>query len=103
MTEFNIDLTEIETDFPESQDVTVPTELIIEETLSEQPVCEAPTSPAVSSELSKLPIELKNEIKSVLSYMDQLLESLPEEKIEEFARSEHFEVYKKLFEELGIS
>ena len=35
--------------------------------------------------------------------MDQLLESLPEEKIEEFARSEHFEVYKKLFEELGIT
>jgi hypothetical protein len=50
-----------------------------------------------------LPVELKDEIKSVLSYMDQLLESLPEEKIEEFARSEHFEVYKKLFEELGIS
>lgn len=50
-----------------------------------------------------LPIELKDEIKSVLSYMDQLLESLPENKIEEFARSEHFNVYKKLFEELGIS
>ena len=50
-----------------------------------------------------LPVELKDEIKSVLSYMDQLLESLPEDKIEEFARSEHFEVYKKLFEELGIS
>jgi hypothetical protein len=53
--------------------------------------------------VSSLPLDLKNEIKSVLSYMDQLLESLPEEKIEEFARSEHFEVYKKLFEELGIS
>ena len=35
--------------------------------------------------------------------MDQLLESLPDEKIQEFARSEHFEVYKKIFEELGIS
>ena len=34
--------------------------------------------------------------------MDQLLESLPDEKIQEFARSEHFEVYKKIFEELGI-
>jgi len=102
LTEFNIDLTEIETDFPESQDVTVPAELTTEETLSEQPVFDKPTPP-VASELSKLPIELKNEIKSVLSYMDQLLESLPEEKIEEFARSEHFEVYKKLFEELGIS
>ncbi len=55
------------------------------------------------SAVGTMPLELKEEIKSVLSYMDQLLESLPEEKIEEFARSEHFEVYKKLFEELGIS
>lgn len=50
-----------------------------------------------------LPIHLKDEIKSVLTYMDQLLESLPEEKIEEFAKSEYFDTYKRLFEELGIS
>ena len=49
-----------------------------------------------------IPVDLKDDVKTVLSYMDQLLESLPEEKIEEFARSEYFEVYKKLFEELGI-
>ena len=52
--------------------------------------------------LDKLPKELKEEIKTVLTYMDQLLESLPEEKIEEFAKSEYFETYKKLFEDLGI-
>jgi hypothetical protein len=34
--------------------------------------------------------------------MDQLLESLPEEKIEEFAKSEYFDTYRKLFKELGI-
>ena len=34
--------------------------------------------------------------------MDDLLESLPEEKVEEFVRSEHYEVYKKIFKELGI-
>lgn len=50
-----------------------------------------------------IPVELKNEIKSVLAYMDQLLEALPEKKIEEFAKSEYFETYKHLFEELGIS
>ena len=50
-----------------------------------------------------IPLELKNEIKSVLAYMDQLLEALPEKKIEEFAKSEYFETYKHLFEELGIS
>jgi len=46
--------------------------------------------------------EMKEEIKKVLSYMDHLLESLPEDKIEEFAKSEHFDTYKKLFKELGL-
>jgi len=46
---------------------------------------------------------MRNEIKSVLTYMDKLLASLPDEKIQEFAESEHFEVYKKLFEELGLT
>ena len=47
--------------------------------------------------------ELKGEIKTVLAYMVHLLENLPESKIEEFAKSEHFHVYKKLFDELGLS
>ncbi len=46
---------------------------------------------------------MQEEIKSVLSYMDRLLESLPEEKISEFAQSEYFGRYKKLFSDLGIS
>lgn len=45
---------------------------------------------------------LKNEIRGVLSYLDKLLESLPESKIDEFAHSEYFDTYKKLFEELGL-
>ena len=49
-----------------------------------------------------LPADLEGEIRSVLTYMDQLLEALPDDKIQEFARSEHFEVYKRLFEELGL-
>jgi hypothetical protein len=47
--------------------------------------------------------KIQDDIKSVLVYMDQLLENLPEDKIEEFAKSEHFDTYKKLFNELGIS
>jgi hypothetical protein len=131
LTEFNIDLTDMEKDFPAEQEITVPESFAVEElavpesgvdefattdTLSEQELAAIQEDisipePAVAADQSKvpqpamatLPVELKDEIKSVLSYMDQLLESLPEEKIEEFARSEHFEVYKKLFEELGIS
>lgn len=57
---------------------------------------ESTNKPAVSPDLTQ-------EIRAVLSYMDQLLESLPEEKIEEFAKSEYFETYKKLFEELGLA
>jgi len=75
------------------------------ETLDEEGLMEAPESPDLSEDSSSaapLPGNLKQEVKAVLSYMDQLLESLPEDKIEEFARSEYFETYKKLFEELGL-
>ncbi|MBO4321238.1 MAG: hypothetical protein J5857_12295 [Treponema sp.] len=61
------------------------------------------TSVSSSGSISSIPEDMKQEIKSVLSYMDQLLESLPEDKIEEFARSEQFATYKKLFNELGLS
>ncbi|QTQ14118.1 hypothetical protein HRQ91_06410 [Treponema parvum] len=50
-----------------------------------------------------MPKDLTKDIKAVLSYMDQLLENLPDEKISEFARSEQFVTYKKLFTELGLA
>ncbi|MFI3256709.1 MAG: hypothetical protein R3Y36_00245 [Spirochaetales bacterium] len=46
---------------------------------------------------------MREEIKEVLVYMDRLLENLPEEKISEFAQSEYFTKYKKLFDDLGLS
>ena len=45
---------------------------------------------------------LKKDVKTVLSYLDQLLDALPEEKIKEFAKSKEFDIYIKLFEELNI-
>lgn len=86
---------ELSDDMSLEPDTFSPVEEISADTVDSEPV----TVTGVDS----IPKDLKEEIKSVLSYMDQLLESLPEEKIEEFARSEHFEVYKKLFGELGIS
>lgn len=56
-----------------------------------------------TEQAANIPQNMRDEIKSVLAYMDQLLENLPEEKIVEFAQSEHFPVYKKLFNELGLS
>ncbi len=71
----------------------------VEETSFTEPILEERET-SVSKDI---PSDMKEEIKSVLSYMDQLLESLPEEKITEFAQSEQFETYKKLFSELGLA
>ena len=49
-----------------------------------------------------VPEETLAELKKLLGYMDRLLESLPEEKIDEFARSEYFELYRKIFEFFGL-
>ena len=46
--------------------------------------------------------QMRKELKEILTYMDNLLESLPEDKIKEFAQSEHFDTYRKLFKELGL-
>jgi pilus assembly protein FimV len=45
---------------------------------------------------------LKTEMKSILSYLDLLLEDLPETKIKEFAQSEYFVRYQRLLKELGL-
>lgn len=85
-------------------------EPVIEESeIQEEPedsVTEPVNGPAVvenNTDNSSISNTMKEEIKSVLSYMDQLLENLPEEKITEFAQSEQFELYKKLFTELGLA
>ncbi|MBR6078683.1 MAG: hypothetical protein IKP60_00815 [Treponema sp.] len=81
----------------------------VDEAVNEEPVADSiesepkPEEPAPSSGVCSIPEEMKQEIKSVLAYMDQLLESLPEDKIAEFAQSEQFSTYKKLFNELGLS
>ena len=67
----------------------------------------APPKPAPAAAPSRaapsdIPSHLKVELKTVLSYMDQLLEALPDDKIEEFARSDYYDTYKKLFKELGL-
>lgn len=112
--EIEIDLDDIDglDEFEEDSHHDAP---VSEAPLPETPEPETPEPEEASSEheydsqaaqsaasISDLPDDLKQEIRSVLSYMDQLLEALPDDKIEEFAHSEHFEVYKRLFEELGL-
>ncbi len=66
-----------------------------EDTVSPVPAPETEKSPEV-------PDKLKHDVKSVLLYLDQLLASLPDEKIEEFASSEYYDTYKRLFDDLGL-
>lgn len=46
--------------------------------------------------------EVRADVRSVLAYLDQLLDALPPDKVREFAQSEHFATYKKLFREFGL-
>lgn len=57
---------------------------------------------ALGEHENQVPDKLKHDVKSVLLYLDQLLASLPEEKIEEFASSEYYDTYKRLFDDLGL-
>ncbi len=102
---------------PVEEDFQEPVEASVEEDSSEEDVAETPevetsddsdsivekSVEPVAGNVGSIPEDMKQEIKSVLAYMDQLLESLPEDKIAEFAQSEQFSTYKKLFTELGLS
>jgi hypothetical protein len=76
--------------------------VVSDEAVAESSPAVEPAAPSQPADLSTIPSNVKQELKTVLSYMDQLLESLPEDKIEEFAASKYFDTYKKLFAELGL-
>jgi hypothetical protein len=44
----------------------------------------------------------KEALRKVLKYLDKLLESLPEDKVREFASSEYYDLYVRLFDKLNI-
>ena len=46
--------------------------------------------------------QVREDVRSVLAYLDQLLDALPPDKVREFAQSEHFATYKKLFKEFDL-
>jgi len=71
-----------------------------EEIPEAEEITESPGAGAAGS--TGIPDNLKDEIRTVLKYMDHLLEALPDEKIQEFAGSDYFVMYKKLFEDLGL-
>ena len=72
----------------------------VQEEVASEPV---PAEQVAEPKAEGITSDLMTEIKAVLTYMDKLLENLPDEKIEEVAHSEQFETYKKLFVELGLA
>jgi pilus assembly protein FimV len=73
-----------------------------EEIPEAEEVAEEAAAATAADESAGIPDNLKEEIRTVLKYMDHLLEALPDEKIQEFASSDYFVMYKKLFEDLGL-
>ncbi|MDD3981057.1 MAG: hypothetical protein RBT72_03935 [Spirochaetia bacterium] len=55
-------------------------------------------APEAQTQIPQMPEALFQDMKKLLGYLDRLLESLPEEKIDQFARSEYFDLYRKVFE-----
>ncbi len=60
------------------------------------------TAGVIEDKLESLSPETKEELKTVLKYLDNLLEELPEDKIKEFAKSEYYDLYVKILDKLGI-
>jgi len=66
----------------------------------EIPAESIPDMPAGSKSMSE---EMWGEIQRLLAYLDRLLESLPEDKVDEFVHSEYFELYRKVFDYFGLT
>ena len=59
-------------------------------------------APQATAGGAKIGASVREDVRSVLAYLDQLLDALPPEKVREFAQSKHFATYKKLFREFGL-
>ncbi len=57
---------------------------------------------AIQDKIESLSPETKEELRTVLKYLDNLLEELPEDKIKEFAKSEYYDLYVKILDKLGV-
>lgn len=85
-------------------------EILIEEpAVQEQSGMTAKTEEAKSEEKAALSGMIKEaanlapeNVKNVLLYLDSLFAYLPEDKIREFAKSKYYDMYNKIFDDLGL-
>ncbi|MCS7298824.1 MAG: hypothetical protein RMJ37_02525 [Spirochaetia bacterium] len=104
-------------DVSKEEEISLSSETYSEEVISEIGVAEIPTESEVTAEesiiteerasvveeaIDTLPEQDKEDIRKILTYLDKLLESLPEDKIKEFASSEYYDLYIRIFDKLKI-
>ena len=58
--------------------------------------------PATDSSVEDVSKIEREDIRKVISYLDTLLGELPDHVIKDFAKSEHFSLYKKVMDQLGV-
>jgi pilus assembly protein FimV len=58
------------------------------------------TQPAAAEGVETTPS--KEEMKRIMTYLDELLGNLPDDLIREFSQSDYFELYKKLMKQIGV-
>lgn len=85
-------------------------DLIIEDGLTLTDTLSVTQQPSTDANIQEQKKEVQDEstqlnnkeLVDLLGYLDNLLDSLPDEKIKEFANSPYFDLYKKIFSNLGI-
>lgn len=60
------------------------------------PVMAHPAETSIEDHLNKA------ELKKMISYLDNLFDKLPDDTVQEFSKSEYFDLYRKIMKELGI-
>ena len=87
---------------------------VVEDVISEELVetisvdAEIPSQPEIPVKTAEKPAAegmasiSKGDLKEMLLYIDNLFGDLPEEKIKEFAKSKYYDLYNKVFDDLGI-
>lgn len=104
-------------DVSKEEEISLSSETYSEEAISEIGVAEIPIEPGITTKESITTEESasvveeatdtlleqdKEDIRKILTYLDKLLESLPEDKIKEFASSEYYDLYIRIFDKLKI-
>ena len=87
---------------PMAEPEPAPPATISVETLASEDTTAVATAPTAAAG-AEVGGQVREDVRSVLAYLDQLLDALPPEKVREFAQSEHFATYKRLFREFDLN